>query len=492
MNCDQKKWILNQHFRPMLSSKSGQVEAQTIFLGYGITAAKLNYDDYAGIEARSRIGLVYAGEPGEDDANSPFDGKRDSRYGTRHAKILNAKQHALSALIFIDDELPKQGARGHRVDDSGLITLRVTATTAVALLGFNPKLEKMKIDKVYKASSRPGLTPPVRIRTEIERPKKTVHNVGAVLEPGKSIDETVVIGGHYDHLGYGGPGSLAETSTPSIHHGADDNASGVAAILEVAKRLKKKRKTLSRSVMFLFFAGEEAGLLGSAFFTKNPPVAMESIVAMVNLDMVGHLRSRSLNIMGTDSAVGFEDFAKRAAQNQGLIAKPNPDAYGPSDHTSFYAAGVPVLFLFTGAHEHYHRPSDTADTLNYPGLAKVSAVATDLLSALSRTKIKPLYQELPPPKLSAGTGYGPYFGSIPEFGEPVKGVRLTGVRKGSPAEQAGLRKGDTVVEFNGLKIENLMDYTVALRQCAPGDAVAVRFERGEAQITTTATLTRRK
>jgi membrane-associated protease RseP (regulator of RpoE activity) len=209
--------------------------------------------------------------------------------------------------------------------------------------------------------------------------------------------------------------------------------------------------------------------------------------------MVGMLRDQKLNVLGTDSAKEFRAFAQRWVEARGLVGAYTGDAYGPSDHTSFYAERIPVLFFFTGAHENYHRPSDDAETLNYPGLAEVGAVATDVVRALAATKDRPTYVESSaPPPSNDGRGYGPYFGSIPDFGaSDVVGVKLTGVRKGSPAALAGVQKGDIIVRFNGVTVKNLVDYTEALRGTAPGDEVEIELLRDGKTVKTKAKLVKR-
>jgi Zn-dependent M28 family amino/carboxypeptidase len=324
------------------------------------------------------------------------------------------------------------------------------------------------------------------------RERRTVENVGARIAP-SGATEWVVIGAHYDHLGYGGSDSLAEGDKPQIHNGADDNASGTAVVIEAARAISKMQDGLHRGVIFVLFAGEESGLLGSAHMVKHSPVPADKIAAMINLDMVGHLRDKKLNVMGVKTALEFPAFTQRMVMRQGLIGSLGGDGYGPSDHTSFYAEGVPVLFLFTGAHTHYHKPSDDPGTLNYPGMAEVGAVATDLVRALATAKARPTYVKAAPPKLGDGArGYGPYFGSIPDFGEHEGGVLLAGVREGSPAAKAGIQKGDVIVKFGEYEVRNLQDMTIALREHAPGDTISVAYLRGGKRIEVSVVLAKRE
>lgn len=485
---------VGRDFAPFTFSSTGTVEGSLAFLGYGIRSKEHRYDDYADIEVRGRVLVVLSGEPGEDDPKSPFDGKRATRYSALRKKVLDAREAGASAILIIRDRLKLPGPSSPEESDAGIIALGITAAAAKRLLGFDALKARAEIDAAYRPKSRAAETGPVRVSASIARDRRTVANVGALLEPppgATTTTQAVVIGAHYDHLGFGGSGSLSGTDAPQIHNGADDNASGSATVLEVARALAKEPRGLRRRVVFLWFAGEESGLLGSAHYAKNPPLPLPGTVAMVNLDMVGRMRQRRLFVLGVDSAPELRPLAARVLASRHLTGEYTGDAYGPSDHTSFYARGVPVLFLFTGAHEHYHRPSDDVETLDYPAMAEVAAVATDLVRVLASAEAQPRYVALPAPPPSDGRGYGPFFGSIPDFGENKDGVPLSGVRKGSPAEKAGLTQGDVLIRFNGVRVKSLQDFTQALRDTAPGDVVALEYLRGGETKSATATLEKR-
>ncbi len=480
---------------PFPFSSSARVRGPVSFAGFGIRARDLDYDDLDGLALTGRIAVVLEGEPGEDDPDSPFDGRRSTAHSGLRQKLLHAREAgAVGVLVVRDGPLDGPDPRAEPASDAGIVAARITSTVARALLGFDPIERRRAIDADHRPRSGPGPDAPIELAVEIERERRTVHNIVGVLRA-RTATEAVVLGAHYDHLGYGGAGSLAEDPGAEVHPGADDNASGTAAVLEVARALVAESRTrpLKRDVWFAWFAGEESGLLGSHHLVERPPLALGSVAAMVNLDMVGHLRDDTLNVMGGGSAPQLEPLARRVLEARGLRGSFDGDAYGPSDHTSFYAARVPVLFLFTGAHEHYHKPSDTPDTLLYPGLATAAAVAGDLVRALAAARDRPSYVELPaPPPARGGGGYGPYFGSIPDFGEQKDGVRLSGTRKGSPADRAGLTKGDVIVRFGGTAVKNLMDLTIALRASAPGDEVEVEWLRGGVRHVAKATLERRR
>ena len=322
----------------------------------------------------------------------------------------------------------------------------------------------------------------------------TGRNVIAALE---GVDETlrrewIVIGAHYDHLGDGGPGSLA--SSRGIHNGADDNASGVAAMLRAAARLAAGPRP-ARSILFIAFTGEESGLLGSAHFVAQPTVPAP-IVAMINLDMVGRLGERPLITYGVDTAEEWRAIVDPAAARAGVSLATRGEGYGPSDHTSFYSKNVPVLHFFTNTHADYHRPTDDWDKIDTAGLEKVSTLVVEVASDLAGRRPTALTLRrgagTPPPAAGNMTTGGTYLGSIPDFTPVPRGIRISGVTSGSPAEAAGLRGGDVIVGMGELPVADLQGLTDALRAHKPGQTVPVRVLRDGQELTVTVTLGARK
>ena len=323
-------------------------------------------------------------------------------------------------------------------------------------------------------------------------PPGSGRNVVALL-PGKSKSgDVIVVGAHYDHLGHGPFGSLAPDDVGAIHHGADDNASGVAALLDVAQRLKKAKPPLS--VVFVAFTGEEEGLLGSRYYASHPAVALTRTRAMVNMDMVGRLGTNTLLVYGTGTADEWKDLLA-AADRDSLKLNEIGDGYGASDHTSFYEKDVPVLHFFTNVHGDYHKPSDTWDKIDYPGIDRVAALVARVVDGVARRPgALPLRRGVgaPPRAEAAATpGYGAYLGTVPDFTPVEKGVKLSSVRAGSPAEAAGLKGGDIIVAFDDTEIGNLQDMTNGLRARKPGDSVRITVLRDGQPVTMTAVLGKR-
>jgi acetylornithine deacetylase/succinyl-diaminopimelate desuccinylase-like protein len=308
----------------------------------------------------------------------------------------------------------------------------------------------------------------------------TGKNVIGVLpgKDGKLRDEIVVVGAHYDHLGPGKFGSLDPDSTGMVHNGADDNASGTAALIHIAQQLKKSPPL--RTVVFIAFSGEEAGLLGSAYYVKQPVYPLSTTYAMVNMDMVGRLRNDRLLVYGSETARELPALLDSLNGSAHFDLKTTGDGWGRSDQSSFYAAGKPVLHLFTDLHEDYHRTTDDWEKINADGLARVADFTANIVRALANRREPLTFVNTPPPQSAAGTsqsGYGTYLGTVPDMSDSPGGVRLTGVRAGSPAEKAGIRGNDILIQIGDRRVTDLQGMTDALRAHKPGDVVEVRVLR---------------
>ena len=343
----------------------------------------------------------------------------------------------------------------------------------------------------------------IRLLTEVRPRAVDAYNVVARLPGTDAAADVVLMGAHFDHLGHGGEGSLAPDSR-EIHNGADDNASGAAGLLEIARRLREGPRPRG-SVIFVAFGGEERGLLGSTHYVENPTVPLDRTRAMLNLDMVGRLEERPLTVFGMATAPEWEELVREA---NARVAAPLPlslllDGFGPSDHAAFWARGVPVLHFFTGTHEDYHRPSDDWERVDERGLSRVAALSAEVAMAvvgstsvpavaLTAATPEPTPHGAASPTQPSSGGYGPYFGSIPDMTPQDFGVRITGVREDSPAQRAGLRGGDVIVSFGGKDVTDLYAFTYALQEHQSGDRVEVVVMREGEKVIMAATLAERR
>ena len=495
-------------FLPLSFSDSGNVNgAEVVFAGYGIQAPDLGYDDYDGLDVGGKLVLILRDEPQENEEDSPFAGKIPSSHSNLRFKAVTARERGAAGILLItgplyhadevDDLLPLRNDFSGA--DHGLPAVSLKLAVVRPLLeaaGIDLEDWQRQVDHTLtpEGAPLPGLR--VDLQTDLRKTHAETWNVVGRVTGGGRSDEVVVVGAHYDHLGLGGPGSLTPDRFGEVHNGADDNASGIAALLAVAEAVRRRPQPLQRTVVFAAFSGEEEGLLGSSHYVRHPPQPLSDHVFMLNMDMVGRLQDQRLVISGLGTGTGLEDLAAAAAGRAGLDFSRDASGYGASDQTVFYAREIPVLFLFTGAHSEYHRPEDDADLIDYRGLRRVARLAYLLVEEIANLPAGPEYRKVAgakPVTSGGGRGYGPYFGSIPDFGEsPVPGVLLSGVREGSPAGRAGVRGGDTVVEFGGVKVENLHDYTFALRKHRPGDEVEVVVVRDGERLTFTAVLQKRK
>ncbi|MCP5115971.1 MAG: M28 family peptidase, partial [bacterium] len=317
------------------------------------------------------------------------------------------------------------------------------------------------------------------LHSDVKRDIRTVRNVVGYL-PGET-DEFVIVGAHYDHLGLGEQFSMAPSKAGTPHPGADDNASGTAGLIELA-RWFSSQPTPERGILFLAFAGEELGLLGSSHWVNHPTMPLEEAVAMLNMDMIGRIRNGKVYLGGVGTGTSFRETLESLKPDDLMVEFSDTTGYGSSDHTSFTTKQVPVLFFFSGLHADYHRPSDTWDKIDAPQSARLLDYIATVTSQLAEADERPRFVRVADPHSgrgrpvagAGGSGYGPYFGSVPDFTEIPEGVRFADIRPGSPADEAGLPGGDVLIGFDGKRIENLYDFTYALRASKAGDRVKVK------------------
>jgi hypothetical protein len=486
-------------------SENGKAAGQVVFAGYGITAPEYGYDDYAGIDVKGKIVLILRQEPQEFDEKSKFEGKAYTAHSQLQNKAVNAKIHGAKAVIFMntlfnrssaDDKLELFG-RAAGPGNSGIPFLQIRAEETNKWFETAGKSLKSLCEAIDKDLAPQSFAFPETLKldvaVDIQRLSRTVHNVAGYLAG--ETDEYVVIGAHYDHLGMGEQFSLG---TPGqTHPGADDNASGTSGVIELARFFSQQKKQ-KRGMLFLAFAGEELGLLGSAHYVSNPYMPLTKAVAMINMDMIGRIREGKVFLAGSGTGSSFKSMIAELTPKYSdfKVDLSETAGYGSSDHTSFTTKQVPVLFFFSGLHGDYHKPSDTWDKIDSKGAAKLLDLVGDIAERLVNGADRPQYVRVEPPQMrmgssGGGSGYGPYFGSIPDFAEPPTGVRFADVRAGSPAEKGGLKGGDIMIGFDGQKVGNLQDYTYLLRQKKPGDEVVVKYLRNGETMETKVTLTKR-
>lgn len=485
----QRKTLkLDADFRPLGFSSSDSYKGEIVFVGYGITAPDKQYDDYAGVDVKGKAVLLLRYHPEGENQHSEFGAYSSLRYKANKAREMGAK-----ALLLVTgpadaetDELIKL-TYDQSMGNAGIISVNVTRRVADILLATNgTTLTELQssINSQKQPRSFVIKDAVIDVKTDVQEIRGTTKNVLGMLE---GVDpalknEIVIIGAHYDHLGFGGEGSGSlRPDTIAIHNGADDNGSGTAGLLELAQYFASRRSELKRTLLFIAFSAEEMGLLGSAYYVKNPLLPLENTIAMLNMDMIGRLKDRKLIVYGVGTSPGFEELVTRHNRDSMFVLKLNRDGFGPSDHSSFYGKNIPVFHFFTDLHADYHRPSDDYDKINYDGmqgiLKYVASIALDIVNGAER----PQYVQVEAPRpqgVGAGRSSRSYTGTIPDFGEQVEGMKLSGVREGSPAAKAGLQAGDIIIKFGKVDIKNLYDYTYALGEYKPGDEVEVVFKRG--------------
>jgi aminopeptidase YwaD len=483
----QKTWAVGTDFRPLAFSAAGAAEGEVIFAGYGIVAKDLGYDDYQGLDVKDKVVLVLRYSPDGDDEKSPF-----SPFAALRFKAAAAHEKGARAILVAAGPLTKDvpdDLIALRTDaafsDAGIVAMSVRRHVAETLLaGSGKTLEAAQraIDEAKKPASLAVSGSHIALNVDVTPHRARTSNVIGLLKGSDAAKsaEIVVVGAHYDHLGLGGSTSLAAGSGPQIHHGADDNASGVAAMLETARDLAAKRATLPRSVLFIAFAAEELGTLGSLHFTKNPTVPWDSVVAMLNMDMVGRLRGDKLDVQGVGTSPAWKGLVESSNAEAKLKLALLEGGFGPSDHSPFYAAKKPVLFAFTGAHADYHKPSDTADRIDAEGIVRVVKFVEPVVAAVAAAPERIPFSEVKGGTAPSGSrSFRVWVGGIPDFSEEGQGVKLSGVTGGSPAEKAGLMAGDTIVRFGDKELRNLYDYTYALQGKKPGEKVNIVVKRVE-------------
>lgn len=487
----EQSFTVEKDFRPLSFTANGEISGEVVFVGYGLTVpGKLgeSYDSYGGsLNVSNKIVVAFRYVP------EGVDQKRRAelnRYAGLRYKALVARTHGAKALLVVTGpNSPNPGDLAPMTYDSslagsGIVAASISGKVADAMLAGSGKTWKQLQDALdqedpHGADVRftlPSVT--VNIATKVNHLKKMDRNVVGVIPP-VSGNEYVMLGAHYDHLGRGETGGFGiKGEEGQIHNGADDNASGVSAVLELAANLTAEREknpsAFTRGVVFAFWSGEEMGLIGSSKFVDNPTLSLSNVVAYLNFDMVGRVRENKLTVQGVGSSGAWRGLIEKANVVGGFSLSLQEDPYLPTDTTAFYPKNIPVLAFFTGSHEQYHRPADDTDTLNYEGMERVAKMARRIVLDLAKEGARPDYVKVEKSdKGGARDGLRAYLGTIPDYTSEVQGVKLSGARGGSPADKAGIKGGDVIVEFAGQKIANIYDYTYALDAVKIGVPVKV-------------------
>lgn len=513
-NAETPAWKVDEDFRPLSYSENGKVDGEVVFAGYGLNVPEApgqpRYSSYEGLDVKDKVVLLlrYVPEQVESARRAHL-----NRYAGLRYKVMMARERGAKAVLVVTG--PNSPGAGELIplngdgsnSGSGIPATGITLEVAERILAPGGKaLKELQSGLDNENPHAPGgfLIPKTRVSLEtgVEHIKKNDRNVVGYIPAGTTPAdaEWVVLGAHYDHLGRGksGANSLARSGEEDqIHYGADDNASGTALVIEIAAALAKERAEhpgkFRRNVAICLWSGEEMGLLGSNAFCDKPPFELSKTVAYVNADMVGRLRENKLLVQAVGSSKSWPKIIEKRNVAAGFALTLQEDPYLPTDVTSFYPKRVPVLNFFTGSHEDYHRPTDTADKVNVAGLARISTFVKNIVADVAQSPERIEFSRVERKEQGGSRdSLRAYIGSIPDYATEIKGVKLSGVRAGSPAEKAGIQGGDIVVEFAGQKIANIYDYTYALDAVKIGQAVKVVVERSGQRVELTVTPESRK
>jgi len=490
------EYNVNKDFAPLGFSGKGRVEGELVFTGYGITAPEQNYDDYKDkngndIDIKGKVLVMMRYSPGQNDPhNNRFEKYEPSRY-----KTLPARDGQAAGIIFItgpqsgDDALQKMKF-DNVLQDAGLPVLSVSREIIENIFknnGLNLAIIQSEIDSTKTSNSFVLNNAKAVIEANIEPVKVKTNNVIGFIEGNDPVlkNEVIVIGAHKDHLGYGAYGSLHRGSDKQIHNGADDNASGTSGLLEIAQKISVNKKDLKRSVLFIAFGAEEAGLLGSSFFTKSKMFENMNIVAMLNMDMIGRVVDNKLVIYGTGTSSVWDNALDNINKTYNFNITKTPDGFGPSDHSSFYTKNIPVLHFFSGTHTDYHSPTDDIEKINSGDGALIAKMVYDVAMDLSKQQGKPDFIKVTSTGNENRTmgNIKVYVGTIPDYSATVEGMKLAGVKEGSPAEKGGLIAEDVIIKFGNKDVKNIYDYMYAMGEFKPGEEAEIVVLRNNEKVT---------
>lgn len=480
-------WKLGVDYQPWGFSESGTATGDVVFAGYGITAG--TYDDYASVDVKGKVVVILRGVPKWAAKDQAF-----SQQSSVRAKATRARDKGAAAVIFVNE-------RGDSADvlarfgldrlgkNSGILALQARRSSCAKI--FPPKgtslfVAETEIEKTKKPMSFVLENTRATVTTSLVFTESITSNIiGMIPGSDPSVSgEYVVIGAHYDHLGMGDENSLSASPTPAIHYGADDNASGTAGMLELASRFSEK--PARRTILVMGFSGEEKGLLGSKHWVSNPTVPLKNVAAMINLDMIGRLTKQKLNIQGVGTSPVWPAIIDSAKAGTQFTISTTADGFGPSDHSSFTAKSIPVLFFFTGLHGDYHRPSDTYDKINADGQAAIVTMVENVVRRVADAPTRPEFTQGADKQAStqsSSIALKVSFGVVPDYSDDPQGLRITGVKANSAAESAGLKGDDIITKMGATTIKNIYDLMTALGSFKPGDTTNVTVIRNDKPVT---------
>ncbi|MFC1563872.1 M20/M25/M40 family metallo-hydrolase [candidate division KSB1 bacterium] len=490
---------VDSDYIPYGFSANGRVSGDVIFAGYGITSSEDNYDDYNDIDVEGKVVIVFDGSPDIENKSGTM-----NMYSSPRFKAITAANQGAAVLIIINsfsgdvtDELPelKYDQMSGRTGIPVVHVHRNVAENIFTGSGYLPSQLEEEINRTSQPKSFDLPDKSINISTELVPLKLKSQNVLGLIEGSdpELKDRMIVIGAHYDHIGLGGENSTAPSLTGEVHNGADDNASGTAGIMELAQKFSQSGSRPRRTILFIAFGAEEAGLLGSNNYVENPVFPVDRIDFMINFDMIGRMEENTLMLNGSGSSPVWKNIADEANEDYNFEIKFSEGALGGSDHTAFYTKEIPVLFFFTGTHLDYHKPSDDFDKIDADGEVRILEYSEELIKSLDSRDDKIAYTRVQEESQPSRRSFRVTLGVVPDFsGGEDEGFKITDVSPGGPAEKAGMKAGDTIIKLAGKEIKNIYDYMYMLGELKEGEEAEVVIKRGDKEMNLKVVLEKRK
>ncbi len=488
LQIDSRTFVLGEDYTPLPFSKNGFLTAPALFVGYGLDISNdsLSWNDYDGVDMSGKWALILRGEPKSAEGKALLSGNFDERF-----KVMIAQDHGAAGVIFVtgaqldsDDNLLKL-SYDRSPSTSGIPVLQVKRNVIDPLVATIGKTLEMIEKEIAENRASPAIEIPATISANVDLVKNQAmaYNVVAMIEGVDPLlkDQFVVIGAHYDHLGLGGFGSGSRVpDTVAVHYGADDNASGVAATIEIAKYFAQPENKPARSLVFIAFDAEEMGLIGSRYFADNPPIDLTKVTAMINFDMIGRLKeSNTISVGGTGTSLETTQILDRFAEKYPLKLAYSTEGFGPSDHAAFYGKNIPVFFISTGAHADYHTPRDNPEGINAEGIVMVLDFSAGLVAELANRAEMLTFQEAGPSSRGDHRyNFKVTLGIMPDMTSSGNdGLKVEAVRPGAPAASGGMLKGDVITAIDGNPVGNIYDYMGRLKNLEAGQVITVDVQR---------------